>query len=305
LLIPALANDLNAGRLALILGAGVSEGLGLPDWGGLLDRLFASKEGAVRPAGLTPAEEADVFRCQYCGGDNMALLSAVRDALYLNFNLDFEQMRQNVGLVSIGALVMASRRGSVSQVVTFNYDDVLEWYLAYYGFSSCSVKDEQHWASNADVTVYHPHGFLPSPPSISFSKDIVFDQLAYDRIAGDETKIWHQVVLSILRSHVCLFIGLSGKDQNLRSLLARALDTHAPTGQSSFWGVVFMDSAENPMAGFWQDRGVYCKIVSDYSKALPKFLFSICQEAARLSDSQSSKIVTRRSADDFYRHNAR
>ena len=175
---------------------------------------------------------------------------------------------------------MASARGKVKHVISFNYDDVLERYLRYFGFTVESVPDLPRWPSRMDVRVLHPHGFLPSVDTEPASKKIVFTKDQYDEVVGDAQDAWHSTMYNIFQSHTCLFVGLSGSDDNLMNILQRASKSHVSgENQHLFWGIRFGDDAEDPILVRWEGKGVYPLTLDSYDD-LPGWLFEVCQLAA-------------------------
>lgn len=279
ILIPYLARHLKKGRLTLVLGAGISQAFGLPGWEELLINLYA-KKGATRNTAIDLKRQARDFRLQFFPTDKDGFIQEVKSVLYQGVRVDFDQLRKSKALAAIGALVMASHRGNASTVITFNWDNLLELYLEYHGFDTLSAYEEIHWAGNVDVTILHPHGFIPFDPTLKGSSDIVFDQTSYSDVIGKEHKPWRQEVLTILRSHTAIFVGLSGTDDNLDSFLQTAKKEHASLGnQSAFWGVTIGVLKEESERRAWQDNGVFYYEVADYNNALPDILFRICQLA--------------------------
>ncbi|MGO9019189.1 MAG: SIR2 family protein [Syntrophobacteraceae bacterium] len=277
-----LAQQLLKGRIALILGSGISTDFNLPDWPKLITDLYASK-GQSPPSGMNMEKQAEVFQDRHYSGNLPGFLEAVRSALYSNFTADFEELRKNPTLGAIGALVMASGRGSASTVVNFNFDDILEMYLEYHGFVANSVAGEKYWSTNSDVTVFHPHGLLPKRPKSEMSKDIIFGQMAYSKIVGDTSSPWRQLLLTVMRTHTCILLGLSGDDANLDSFLVACKDNHVCTRtRTLFWGLVLKDKEDLDRRRLWERRGIYMKVVSSYSQGQPSFLFEICQRAAEI-----------------------
>lgn len=278
-----LANQLVRGRLSLVLGAGISKPFGLPEWQELLDALF-SAHGACAPV-TTPERQAEHFRRTYYKADPSGFIDAIRSALYAKVATDFATLRANGTLAAIGSLVMASLRGSVSEVITFNFDNLLEIFLGYHGFVTASIFRSRHWAGAADVTVYHPHGLIPfDKKQVGSTQDeLVFDQSSYSAIVGKAENAWRQTVLTVLRRRTCLFIGLSGTDSNLDSMLNECRDQRASRDENTkYWGATF-STADDPVAsGIWQDRGVFYNRIADYDRDLPDFLFKICQKAASI-----------------------
>jgi hypothetical protein len=281
-LITYLAKQLKNGRIALVLGSGISKPFGLPTWHELLVRLYARK-GVVPSPTLDLKRQAQDFRLQFFPTDKRGFIAEVKAALYDGVSVDFEQLRKSKTLSALGALVMASHRGNASKVITFNWDNLLELYLEYHGFKTLSASDEIHWAGNVDVTILHPHGFIPFASSATGSDDIVFDQSSYSAVIGQEHRPWRQEILSIFRSHTVLFVGLSGRDDNLDSFLHIAKQEHASLAeQSLFWGVTIDVLSQDSDRRLWQANGVFFMDVANYDDELPEVLFKICQEAARV-----------------------
>jgi hypothetical protein len=180
---------------------------------------------------------------------------------------------------------MASMRGSVSQLVTFNFDDVLERYLAYHGIIASPIFEEKFWADKGDVVIYHPHGFLPShgSPYHEMSSYIVLDRRSYSERTGRADQRMNQTMETIMQSHICLFIGLSGNDQRLDSLIVTTMNENKHAYSSSrigYWGVVFSTSKEPTVSKMWEERGIFLHSLDNYEPDLPRFLFEVCQSAA-------------------------
>jgi hypothetical protein len=280
-LIEYLASQLNRGRLALVLGAGISKPFGLPKWEELLQRLFTA-QGKPLPSD-TPERQAEYLRLTHFSGNPRGFTDAIHQALYTGVSADFASLRGNGTLAAIASLVMASHRGSVSEVITFNFDNLLELLLTYHGFVTASVFREFHWAQSADVTIYHPHGLIPFDPVQERSEQVVFDQASYSAIVGKADSPWRQTMLTIFRRRTCLFIGLSGRDDNLDSMMQECSPQHASRSENTaYWGITFLDHDDDVAAHIWQDRGVFFNRVVDYQRDLPDFLFAICQKAASI-----------------------
>jgi hypothetical protein len=276
-----LAGQLLKGRVALILGSGVSAPFGLPSWENLINKIYQQKGLTPEPE-LTLAQQAEVFKVTHCRKDPVEYASEVKRALYEGVNIDFWTLKPL--LAAIGALVMASKRGSASTIVTFNFDDILEMYLEFHGFVSTSIVSDRSWSDNADVRIFHPHGLLPFRPGTPSNIDIVLDQASFSSVLrGDRGRLWRDTLMTIMRSHLCLFVGLSGSDPHLESLLSECRTEHASLAEGlAFWGLRFTDSSNLSWRTLWAERGVSTWVVTDYDRALPEFLLEICQRAARL-----------------------
>src|SRR6185369_1769279 len=119
---------------------------------------------------------ADEVRRKFGSDDNRGFAELVQKCLYSGVHLDDEIVRNNL-LIALGALMTGSRRGSVSRVVSFNFDSVLEWYISLYGFVPRVVLQPPVDEGSEDVRIYHPHGFLPHPDQhLDGSEFVVLDQ---------------------------------------------------------------------------------------------------------------------------------
>lgn len=278
-----LASQLLRGRIALVLGAGISRSFGLPTWEELIQRLYESK-GAIPPPGKTLERQAEHFRRSFFDGRDREYTEAVREALYRGSRFDFGRLRRQPELAAIGALVMSSSRGSANTVITLNFDDLLELYLELHGFVTVSIGNPSHWAETVDVAIYHPNGLLPSfwSSGRACSSRLVFDQRSFSERTGKERDPVRQELITLMRTHTCLFVGLSGSDMGLDSMLLDVKAVHvADEERHLFWGVRFTDSDDVVDKGTWGERGVFCVKV-DYARGLPRFLFRLCQIAAQL-----------------------
>lgn len=273
-----LADQLLHGRLCLVLGAGVSCAIGLAGWAELTAHA-ATKASVDAPAGV-PNEIIGQNILARCGNDRMKFAVLIREALYDKYDSSLRGLLTHPLLVAIGTLCMGSGRGNVRHALTFNYDDLLEQYLRYYGFILESVDLVPSWESRSDVRVYHPHGLLPSNLQTPIRNPIVFAQSDYDEVVGVASNAWRRAQLNLLASHSAIFIGLSGADQNLTSVLGEVKKIHASTARhDAFWGVRFSDRADDPFKEIWKTHGVYQLTVPQYDD-VPGWLLDICQEAA-------------------------
>ena len=90
--------------------------------------------------------------------------------------------------------------------------------------------------------------------------------------------------MTIFRRRTCLFVGLSGDDSNLDSMLVEAQESHASKLENTcYWGVKFSAADDAVERQLWQDRGVYYQLVKDYKDDMPSFIFEICQHAAEMA----------------------
>lgn len=274
-----LGQMLHQGSLALVIGAGASAGIGLPNWLNLV-------KSCLRSAGL-PDDVDDntpnavlmkkIDSVERTAGNNDEYFRIVHDALYsdgakINFGIFNHPL-----LVAIGALIMGGRRGTVREVLNFNFDNILEYYLGLYGTESDVVYKLPSLRKDKDVTIYHPHGYLPKDDLDSFSDFLILSRFSYDKRLGASLDVWKELSIDFFRRKVALFIGLSGEDAELMAVLSSLeseIRKERPTG---FW--LFgnkMDEDEFLM------RNVVPVRLETHSE-YPEFILKICQEAAKIS----------------------
>ena len=277
-----LASQLIRGQLALVLGAGVSVGFGLPNWPKLL-AFLEERLTNKRPDNISDEAFAEKL-WRDSGRDDDAFAEHVSTALYSEYKGTADDLANDRLLASIGALARPAKRGSVSHIVSFNFDDLIEMHLEYFGITCLSTARMPAWdSSRADVKILHPHGLLPFSKTRDATK-IVFTQKDYDRVIGQSSNIWRTKLLDIFSSNTCLFLGLSGKDGNLRSVLEETKDRHvAKKRGDAYWGIRISSDENDPARDEWDDKGVSQYTLSSYSQ-LPGFLSEICRRAATSAD---------------------
>lgn len=280
-LIEFLAEKLNKGQLLLVLGSGISMPFGLPNWKRLIKNIY-KPTNTRPPKKLSLIDQASYFKSHFCKNNLERLKTEVYKGLYSDYGADFLKLRNSAALGAVGALAMGSQRGSINKIVTFNFDNLLEYYLEQHGYVVHSAIDEKYWDSKADITIYHPHGFLPYEKNHLQSNKIVFDMESYNDIINRD-KPWRQQLLTLFRTKICLFIGISFDDPNFRSLLMDSRDLHVTRVEKSlYWGITFKDNSDKVQKNFWENCGVYYKIVKDFKIHLPNILFNICRAAAKI-----------------------
>lgn len=290
LAIPDLAKYLRSGSLSLSLGSGISEGLGLPLWPELVERCL-KKTNILKSTALTETLPAGASNKDLCNlidgvesafgepdlGHNQDYRTLVHDCLFDGVaEYGLEILRKDL-LIALGALLMGSNRGSIKEVFNFNFDDVLNWYLRLHGFDTkiITVLPTLHRA--ADVTLYHPNGYLPKVMKLTESSDfLIFSQHSYDdRLEAGYWDAWTYLFRTALMHRVMLFVGLSGEDQTFGPSLVgiKKKVKDRPTG---FW--MFGPGAEEGTITNLSLRNIMPLCFDSYDD-YPKFLLAICQEA--------------------------
>jgi hypothetical protein len=279
-----LVSHLTQGTLILFIGAGASTGLGLPNWPDLINRL-RNGVGLSTIATFQSAEDLQKAADQVlrkCSSEG-AYRQLVKKCLYQDIDSLSSDVLQNRLLTALGAMLMGSKRGNVRRVVTLNFDSMLEWYLSLYGFVVRVVFRLPELEGSEDVRIYHPHGFLPHP-SRPLWRDSDFLQLSFDSVnerVGTLGDPWFEMTRHLLRSGVCLFVGLSEQtfsDRSLTPLLkttGQELSSQRPTG---IWLLKRDAVPEETQELFLGNNVVPVALPSD--KHIVDFLLGICQKAA-------------------------
>lgn len=277
-----LADNLSNGTLALFVGAGASRCMGLPLWWELVKRCV-DKIGPPDPTineGTSNEKLRSLMEAvEKKAADPERYMDLVHECLYDGVTYDQDVIVQKL-LIAFGALLMPSRRGHIKEVVSFNYDDVLEWYLRVHGFKSQVICKLPQLCGDSDVTVYHPHGYLPKMAGKNERSDsIVLSQYSYDERMSDQEP-WKNQILNILLSRFGLFVGLSGDDPTFGPFLMnvkKQIRDDRPTG---FWLLTNKDSKK-------PDHFISRNVVPIYfenPEEFAPFLLDICQKAARMCD---------------------
>lgn len=242
-IIRQLTDLYSSGQFSLFLGAGVSSSAGMPDWGKLLSSLFVmyltqeldpkdniddlainelvSRLNAVdEPSALMAARylRKGLIRPE---ADTKDFLKAITKSLYGLRNTDF--LISSSLIKSIVTLCMPRRTGAkVRSVITYNFDDLLERQLNERSILHKCVYTQNETYDPDELPVYHVHGFLPEYHAGYDHLDgstLVFSEEGYHQIYSDAYHWSNLVQLNSLRENICLMIGLSMTDPNLRRLL--------------------------------------------------------------------------------------
>lgn len=282
LCVAKLSECLQDGSLALVLGSGVSAGMGLPVWWKLVKSCVVAAEMADTHAVSDDTSYDDLMktmsRVEKKLKDQAKYKSLVKSALYESIKDDDALLDQRL-LSVIGALTMNSSRGAVSEVLTFNFDDVLERYLDLHGFTSQVITALPEVRKSVDVTVYHPHGFLPSMVGLGTEgKELIFSKLSFDRRLGAQLDPWQELLRDLVQRKFLLFVGLTYGTTTLTTVLADLADKLKPVrGMTGIW-IVGPDDPEDSEEEL-KERNII-PIRMPHEK-YPQFLLSICQKAAR------------------------
>lgn len=193
--------DLETGRAALFVGAGLSAGAGFMDWRGLL-------KGIAKPLGLDVEKETDLLAvAQYHVNDRMGNRTEIDQLIVDAFKTRAKRHPNHDLIASL----------DLSTVWTTNYDHLLEqaFQRAHKVVDAIiESKDLRITSPRRDVVVYKMHGDVSRPGDAVLTKD---DYIAY--ASTRERELFLSVLWSDLVSKTFLFLGFSFDDPNIEFVL--------------------------------------------------------------------------------------
>ncbi len=219
------------GNLTLFCGAGISMGAGIPPWDlllkALLNDLFHKQtvDNTRLKTGGLQEKLAELYQkyfnpsplmiAQYLkNGLGNDFLEHVRKALYKTDPTTSDLIN------SIVELCRPQRsRESLHSIITFNFDDLIEANLKKSVIKHKSIFREGQRCAPSELPIYHAHGFLPRSGRLSKDHEVVFSEDAYHSQFIDSFSWSNLIQLNHLNQNLCLFVGLSMTDPNLRRLL--------------------------------------------------------------------------------------
>ena len=229
-------------RLGLVLGAGVSKGLGFPDWKELVKNIAKSSEVEGlklfdNPSGRTITSQMlfQLFKEKFLSsgegrqsvdkyGDlelRKKWKTLVHNILYQGVSLNPEDWISSCPYLENLIRVIGD---SGTMTVTYNFDDTIEKLLHKYNGKSGSRGYTVVWDSNVQMEkreniVYHPNGYLPTKMSDFASTQLVFLEDTFEDQLVDSFNGHYNALNNHYSSKTCLFIGISLEDRTLKHML--------------------------------------------------------------------------------------
>ena len=213
------------GKSTLFIGAGLSCTVAVPQWKDFLSRLLGKNQaGSIGEDDFPQIGESFAYSSIITGryienrfpmktdAEKQAFKEEMYNVLYENNPVPDSDLFKELKKIIFPE--EDEEKTSVNQVITFNYDDLLETAL---GEERCqSIFNRASYTGNL-FPVYHVHGMIPQKRMID-STPILGEQ-EYHQLYK-EAYHWSNVVqLFALSRTTCFFIGLSMIDPNLRRLL--------------------------------------------------------------------------------------
>lgn len=228
-----LSEHLQSGELTLVCGAGVSVAAGAPTWQILLNELLSNlikKQLPDAPSSVRDQRKLAHLYQEYFSPTSLVVAQYLKNGLGDDF---LSMVRQTLYSASssssdlLDAIVDLCRpqrsRESLKAIITFNFDDLIEKNLQNHHINHRPIYGEGKKANRSELPIYHVHGFLPRDGDLSEENSIVFSEDAYHSQFIDPFSWSNLVQLNHLSQSVCLFVGLSMTDPNLRRLLDVAM----------------------------------------------------------------------------------
>lgn len=277
---------LKKGSLALFIGAGVSKAASgsFPKWDELVVRLC---EEIDVPYDKSKLESNKYLRTLINDVEknleHNEYINLIKNKLYEGVNYDYDMLSMKL-LVAIGSLIMGSVRGSSGIVINYNFDDILEWYLSYHGFKTQVISIPSQIIEKSDVTIYHPHGFLPKSNLFKEFENnkIIFSQRSYLTANAEQVDPLNELQRSVLSSKIPLFIGMSGDDEHIESLCNLAYEKIVNYKRLLGYIVISkQDKGHEDKIKPLLDVGLATILIDQYDD-LPNLLLDICRKAAGL-----------------------
>ena len=235
------ANDsFHSGKNTLFLGAGVSSSAGLPSWNKLLQSMIEQSSQCYNSEDYSnnlnkDSDNSSIIKGRYIkmlyNNDDNNFVTSIKNALNVSAN-------DSLLIRNIGNAIKTKR---INQIITYNYDDLIENELDLSGINFTSISKSERLIGDS-LPIYHVHGYIPiirknskyNPNDVRLSED------SYHEIYKDSYHWSNVIQLYALNNSTCFFIGLSMKDPNLR----RLLDISTKRGDESIYHFAFLKRDE-------------------------------------------------------------
>lgn len=217
------------GNCVLFLGAGVGMSANMPSWNQLLKDLMGEVK-KLKGETLDAFKELSSHVLDECGNSYLVMCRYLQTAIKLHDDkLNFSDLIQNhlygqkepSKLLDDLAKIVQQRK--TEEVLTYNFDDLLEQYLIKFGLQEgkdfITISKDAEINGNEMLPIYHVHGVIPEQGP---SDIVVFSEEEYHKRYSNPFH-WSNIeqLHALSRKH-CFFVGLSMTDPNLRRLLDAA-----------------------------------------------------------------------------------
>jgi hypothetical protein len=267
----------SSGKGLVVVGSGTSRSVDLPVWKTLVSRL-ADRAGIAQDSTDDNTSFAERIRNKIEAKSPGSWPREVYNALYKDASLTQVDLLKGRSLQAAVALIMClAKHPGGTDVISFNFDDVLERALRMFGGEVSSVAVPDGWYEPASIRVWHPHGLLPFKRPNAPEGRLVLDRFSFATAGSTQEGLWSSTLLALLRRRYAFLIGLSGDDDNLDRFLADCAASHPAYKRTSYWGTVFLQDPTPSAREFWDRRRVLVETFTDFDNDLPARLLEIAQ----------------------------
>ncbi len=283
-----LAGYLNTGTLSLLLGAGVSLNLGLPLWKDLVlniaDEVQSTTHDRGRAYNTTELKGIISSIKDSFDGDDERYFLTVKKHLYHGVKFDFSTANKDL-LIALSAMIVGKKRGTIRNIVSYNFDSILEWYLGLLGLDINTLSKNQLLERTSDITIAHVHGYLPHSEEYGIDSDfLIFSQEEFQLRLIDDRDYWRGYLIEFLRRNIFLSVGVSAAtlENDVRPYIDYLNLWYARESIQRMWpiGIAFLTpGTSNEQAERLLKIGVIPVTVE--KENIPEVIFQIAQAALK------------------------
>lgn len=218
----------NNNRYSFFLGAGLSMDAKLPSWSELIEALLESENNKPFKY-INKANSDSIFSSM---GYSTIVAGRYAQDGYLqdsnNSEVDNNQLfierirkvlynRHSKKSLLVESVAKAVKRKKPAQIITYNYDDLLENMLSSKAFYSVS---DNYIPRTKSIPIYHVHGMISRDKTKTSNS--VLSEREYHQLYRNPHNWANIVQLNALYTSTCFFVGFSMTDPNQRRLLELA-----------------------------------------------------------------------------------
>lgn len=215
-----------AENFALVLGAGISVDPGAKSWDKLLNqfttelqrqRLIDDSKALSKKIGGSSLITAQL--CKELYATEADYYWAIHQGLYAGR----QAINKKYAIYHIAKIISKCISKKHFRVLTYNYDDYLETYLKSENVSYNTLYNED-CETDDKLSIYHVHGYMPQVNAKTnmlgdHKKSIFLTEQNYNDLYNNPYSWQIASQLSFFRENICLFVGCSLADPNIRRLL--------------------------------------------------------------------------------------